>query len=79
MIRKVQVLAMALSLSVLMAASSQAAPVKQVLVPKPSLEVGIFAEVWAWLSSWLGEHAVSPPQGPNGPESTSQIDPNGQH
>jgi|GEM_PF-3979732 len=78
MSRKIQCITMALFLSVTMAASSQAAPTRNP-VPKPPPEVRLFTEVWKLLSTWLRGHPI-PPSGPfSVPESTSQLDPNGEH
>jgi hypothetical protein len=78
MIRKLQLLAMVLFLSTLMAASAQAAPARTV-VPKTTPEVGFCAEVWKLLSPWLRGQPLFHPSSLRTPDISSQLDPNGQH
>jgi len=76
MSRKIQCITMALFLFALMSASVQAAPPRTPVL-KPTPEVGIFTEVWRLLSAWLQGPHLSPPNGLSGPDTTSQLDPNG--
>ena len=80
MVRKLLLLAIALSLSALMAAPAHAAPIRT-LGPKPTPEVGLFGEALKRLSTWVREYALSPPgkRKTATPEDTSHIDPNGNH
>jgi hypothetical protein len=61
-----------------MTASVQAAPPRTPVL-KPTPEVGTFTEVWKLLSAWLRGHHLSPPNGLSGPDTTSHLDPNGNH
>jgi hypothetical protein len=80
MVRKLLLLAIALSLSALMAAPVHAAPIRT-LGPKTTPEVDIFAEALKRLSTWIRGYAFSPPGKRKTvlPEDTSHIDPNGNH
>jgi hypothetical protein len=78
MSRKIQCITMALFLSVTMAASLQAAPTRTPL-HKPTPEVGLFTEARRLFFTWLRGHPMSPPGQVSAPETTSQLDPNGQH
>ena len=77
MSRKIQCITMALFLSVLMAASAQAAPTRTPQKPTPA--VGLFTDAWKLLVTWLRGHPLSPPSVLSAPDISCQIDPNGQH
>ena len=77
MSRRARCIAIALTCSVLMAASSQAAPIKA--LPKESaLVLGSVASIWEWLVSFLREvPAAAPRLDSTTAEDGSQLDPNG--
>lgn len=74
MSRRVRCAAIALACSVLIVASSQAAPTK--VLPQESALVSV-ASAWGWLVSFLREVTVAPRLDITTAADGSQLDPNG--